>query len=132
VTAAIPTPSVIPYLLYADPARIRDFLVEAFGFTEDSTHTAPDGTVGNIQLRMGDKLLMLSSARPEMGLTTPRELTAVHAGVLTYVEDVDAHYDKARAAGAHIWYEPQDMPYGQREYGARDPENGFWCFATLL
>ena len=128
----LPTPSVIPYLLYDDPARVRDFLVGAFGFTAVSTHESPDGEVSNIELRMGDKFLMLSRARAEMGMSSPSALPAVHAGVLVYVEDVDAHFAQARSAGADIWYEPQDMPYGQREYGARDPENGFWSFATLL
>ncbi|RNL84021.1 VOC family protein [Halostreptopolyspora alba] len=128
----IPTPSVVPYLLYEDPARVRDFLVEALGFTEVATHQRPDGEIGNIELRMADKFVMLSGAQPEMGLGTPGDLAAVHAGVMVYVDDVDAHFDRAKSAGATIWYEPRDMPYGQREYGVRDPENGFWCFGTLL
>lgn len=127
----IPTPSVIPYLLYDDPGRIRDFLVDAFGFTAVSSHKDPDGVVSNIELRLGDKFLMLSRARADMGMSSPAKLPAVHAGVLVYVQDVDTHFSQARSAGADIWYEPRDMPYGQREYGARDPENGFWSFATL-
>ncbi|MBE3000724.1 VOC family protein [Nocardiopsis sp. HNM0947] len=128
----IHTPNVIPYLLYDDPARIRDFLSEALGFTEVATHRSPDGEVGNIQLRMADQFVMLSRAQPSMGMAGPGALPAVHAGVMVYVDDVDAHFEHARSAGATIWYEPQDMPYGQREYGVRDPENGFWCFGTLL
>lgn len=129
---AVPTPSVIPYLLYEDPAGVRDFLVEAFGFTEVATHRSPEGEVGNIQLRMADKFVMLSRAQAEWGLAAPGDLPAVHAGVMVYVDDVDAHFAQAKSAGATIWYEPADMPYGQREYGARDPENGFWCFGTML
>lgn len=128
----IPTPSVIPYLLYDDPVRIRDFLTEALGFTEVMTNRSPDGKVGNIQLRMADKFVMLSAAQPEVGIVAPGGLPAVHAGVMVYVDDVDAHFERAKSAGASIWYEPQDMPYGQREYGVRDPENGFWCFGTFL
>lgn len=97
-----------------------------------ATHRSPDGAVGNIALRMADKFVMLSRAQPEMGLSAPGGLAAVHAGVMVYVGDVDAHFARARAAGAAIWYEPQDTPYGQREYGVRDPEDGFWCFGTLL
>lgn len=128
----LPTPSVIPYLLYDDPAEVRDFLVEALGFTEVATSMSPAGDVGNVALRMADKFVMLSSAQPAMGMAAPGSLPAVHAGVMVYVDDVDAHYERATSAGATIWYEPQDMPYGQREYGVRDPENGFWCFGTLL
>ncbi|MGW8375006.1 VOC family protein [Streptomyces sp. ODS28] len=128
----IPTPSVIPYLLYEDPERIRDFLVDALGFTEVATHKGPDGRVGNIALRMADKYVMLSTAQPSFGMAPPGGLPALHAGVMVYVEDVDTHFAHAESAGATIWYPPQDMPYGQREYGVRDPENGFWCFGTLL
>ncbi len=48
------------------------------------------------------------------------------------VDDVDTHYAQARASGARIESEPQDMPYGQREYGARDPEGHRWWFAAPL
>jgi len=128
----IPTPSAIPYLLYEDPARIRDFLTKALGFTEVATNQSPEGEIGNIQLRMADKYVMLSRPRTRMGMTSPGALPAVHAGVMVYVDDVDAHFEQATSAGATIWYEPQDMPYGQREYGVRDPENGFWCFGELF
>ena len=46
------------------------------------------------------------------------------------VDDVDAHYARARAAGASIDGEPQDMPYGLREYGARDLEGHRWWFSS--
>jgi uncharacterized glyoxalase superfamily protein PhnB len=44
------------------------------------------------------------------------------------VDDVDAHFERRVAAGADIAYEPTDMPYGVREYGARDSEGGLWSF----
>jgi uncharacterized glyoxalase superfamily protein PhnB len=47
-----------------------------------------------------------------------------------YVTDVDAHFTRARLAGATIESEPRDMDYGQREYGAVDPEGHRWWFAT--
>jgi uncharacterized glyoxalase superfamily protein PhnB len=47
-----------------------------------------------------------------------------------HVDDVDAHYESACAAGAKIETEPQNQPYGQREYGVRDPEGHRWWFAT--
>ena len=56
--------------------------------------------------------------------------------VLTYadiqVDDVDAHYERARSAGAHFDSAPSDQPYGQREYGARDPEGHRWWFMMPL
>ena len=44
------------------------------------------------------------------------------------VEDVEAHCERSRAAGADIVYGPTDMPYGVREYAARDSEGGLWSF----
>jgi len=46
------------------------------------------------------------------------------------VDDVDAHYERARKAGAAIDSPPSEQPYGQREYAARDPEGARWYFAT--
>ncbi len=48
------------------------------------------------------------------------------------VEDVDAHHRHALAEGAEILYSPIDMPYGYREYSARDPEGGLWSFMKPL
>jgi MerR family transcriptional regulator, thiopeptide resistance regulator len=55
-----------------------------------------------------------------------------NSGLVVQVDDVDAHYQQARAAGARIDNEPVDQPYGQREYEARDPEGHRWWFATPL
>ena len=55
---------------------------------------------------------------------------AANSGLFVDVDDVDADYQRARAAGARIDSEPVDQPYGQREYGARDLEGHRWWFAT--
>jgi uncharacterized glyoxalase superfamily protein PhnB len=49
--------------------------------------------------------------------------------VHVYVDDVDAHFERARAAGATILEEPADQPYGDRRYAAEDPEGHQWFFA---
>ena len=63
-------------------------------------------------------------------LQSPRTLPAAATGLVVHVADVDAHFARARARGARIDREPADMPYGQREYGARDLEAHRWWFAT--
>ena len=52
--------------------------------------------------------------------------------VYVYVDDVDAHWARAREAGAEIAEEPNDQPYGDRRYAAEDPEGHLWYFATPL
>jgi uncharacterized glyoxalase superfamily protein PhnB len=60
----------------------------------------------------------------------PISLPAASCGLVVFIDDVDAHYMRARARGAQTEGEPKDMPYGQREYGVRDREGHRWWFAT--
>jgi uncharacterized glyoxalase superfamily protein PhnB len=63
----------------------------------------------------------------------PRGVTGKSGGgVVVHVPDVDAHHDRVRASGAEILYRPRDEPYGQREYGVRDPEGHVWWIATPI
>jgi len=64
-------------------------------------------------------------------MSAPQKATA-SSGLVVHVADVDAHYERARAAGATIDSEPRNQEYGQREYGARDREGHRWWFATPL
>jgi uncharacterized glyoxalase superfamily protein PhnB len=74
---------------------------------------------------------MLGSLKDDdLGLTSPRALTRVTQGIYVALEDVDAHYQQARAAGAEIVREPADTEYGSREYLARDLEGHLWSFGT--
>ncbi|UNS98906.1 VOC family protein [Streptomyces tubbatahanensis] len=124
-------PSICPYLFYRDPAKGFAFLLEAFGLEKRVVHKV-DGQVLNAQAGLGPYTVIVGQARTEMKLQSASELPAVHAGVMMVVDDVDAHFRHARQAGAVIEYEPQDMPYGLREYGARDLEGNLWFFASHL
>jgi len=91
-----------------------------------------DGQVVNAQAGIGPYTVIIGQARTEMKLRAASELPAAHAGVMMVVEDVDAHFRHAKEAGAVIEYGPQDMPYGLREYGARDLEGNLWFFASHI
>ena len=67
---------------------------------------------------------------PGEGYRNPKEQSGETIGLYVYVEDVDAHYERAKAAGAEITEEPVDQEYGERRYTARDPEGHKWFFAT--
>lgn len=69
---------------------------------------------------------------PEYGVASRASLGADSAGVDVTVENVDAHHAHAKAQGATIVYPPADMPYGFREYGARDLEGRLWSFMAAL
>lgn len=123
---------VIPYLIYADAEAAIDFLCEAFGFEERFRFPTPDGRVGHAELGYGDSVLMLASVAEDSNQASPRDLPAVHGSVQLYVDDVDAHYGQARAAGARITAEPADRFYGDRAYTAEDLEGHQWSFATRV
>ena len=119
---------ILPYLNYADPKPVIEFLINAFGFEQGLLLDMPDGSVGHCELQMNGETLMLSSEFPEGGLSSPKALGGVHATVLVYVDDVDAHFEHAKAAGAQIVEEPTDQFYGDRTYRALDPEGVGWEF----
>ncbi len=122
---------IYPYLAYADAPAAIDFLCRAFGFEEQMRFDMPDGRIGHAEIAMGGHVIMLASAYEEMGLASPRLLPGVHSQILVQVEDVDAHYQRAKEAGATIATEPKNQ-HGQRMYRAMDLEGHRWIFAEPL
>jgi PhnB protein len=122
---------VMPYLHYHDPNAAIDFLTKAFGFTLRFAHREA-GVVRHAQLGVGDTTFMLGPAYPDFRSAAASALPALHASIWCYVDDVDAHFARARAAGALILREPADQPYGVREYDALDQEGQEWYFCQLL
>jgi uncharacterized glyoxalase superfamily protein PhnB len=116
--------TVTPYLLYADAEAAIDFLVRAFGFRERLRYAGEDGRVNHAELVLGEGEIMLGAPGGEY--RTPEQ-----SGVMVhvYLDDVDAHFDAAREAGARIESEPKDQPYGDRSYHARDTEGHSWYFS---
>lgn len=121
---------MIPYLAYKDAPAALEFLHEAFGFEERFRLPMPDGRIGHAQMHHHGNVVMLASAYEEMGLRSPVDLPASHAQILCYVDDVDAHFERAKKAGATIVAEPEDQFHGDRTYRAMDAEGHRWMFAT--
>jgi uncharacterized glyoxalase superfamily protein PhnB len=121
---------VIPVLTYQDIAAAHDFLVRAFGFDSGGIHRTPEGHAIHGEVRAGDAAIWLHRVTAEHHLDSPLGVDVANSGLFVHVDDVDGHYQRARSAGARIDSEPVDQPYGQREYGARDPEDHRWWFAA--
>ena len=122
--------NVVPLLIYEDIAAVQRFLVKAFGFEAGVLERDDSGRVVHGEISINGTAIWLHRATGDHGLVSPRALPGVNSGVVVLVPDVDAHFERARAAGAVIEREPADQPYRQREYSARDPEGGRWYFAT--
>jgi PhnB protein len=118
---------IAPYLLYEDGAAAIDFLIKAFGF-EEVMRMEEGGVVNHAELRLGDDSIMLGD--PGADYEGPNKADHRTALVHVYVDDVDAHFGRAKAAGAEIVMEPTDQEYGDRRYDAKDPEGQLWSFAT--
>jgi len=118
---------IVPYLFYSDAPAAIDFLCKAFGFVEQFRHPMPDGKVGHAELLYEKNPMMLASVFPEGGYSNPLDLPAVHSQLYCTVDNVDAHYERAKAAGATIVAEPSDQ-YGSRKYRVIDPEGHRWVF----
>jgi PhnB protein len=121
---------IAPYLLYEDGAAAIDFLTNAFGFEETMRMTDDAGAVNHAELSLGDDSIMLGYPGPDY--KSPRKADHRSALVHVYVDDVDAHFERAKAAGAEIVMEPTDQEYGDRRYDAKDPEGQLWSFSTPL
>ena len=121
---------VIPVLTYQDIAGAHDFLVNAFGFNGGGVSRNAEGQPVHGEVRVGDATIWLHRVTPEHRLNSPLTADVANSGLFVHVDNVDAHYERARVAGAAIDSQPVDQPYGQREYGARDLEGHRWWFAT--
>jgi uncharacterized glyoxalase superfamily protein PhnB/8-oxo-dGTP pyrophosphatase MutT (NUDIX family) len=115
--------TVTPYLIVNGAARLLDFVQQAFGAEILYRMDRPDGGgIMHASFRMGDSILECSDARPEF--------PAMPTGLHVYVEDADAVYAKAMAAGATSLRAPDDKFYGDREGDVVDPCGNQWYIAT--
>lgn len=121
---------LVPYLIYADAPAAIEFLCSAFGFDERMRYPMPDGRVGHCELVYEGNKLMLASVFEGFG-DSPLHVSNVTCSFYCYVDDVDAHYARALAAGATITAEPHEE-HGMRSYRASDPEGYRWVFTTVL
>ena len=128
-----PMPSIYPRLAYRDEMAAVEFLTRAFGLVErrEARMEHPGGTLAWLEL--GDGVVMIGRAGEERhGLHSPAEAGVTTAMVNVYVHDVDAHYERAKAEGARIVTDLEDMFWGDRRYEAFDLEGHRWHFAERL
>jgi uncharacterized glyoxalase superfamily protein PhnB len=114
--------SVTPYLVLQNASAFIDFAKQALEAEERMRMPQPDGKIGHAELTIGDSVVMLSDASAEF----PPMPAMIHL----YVEDADATYKRAIAAGASSVREPADQFYGDRSAGVKDAFGNQWYFAT--
>lgn len=126
-------PSLGSGVFYRDPWAAMDWLEKAFGFERSMVITDQDGRLGHAEMRFGDGYIMPGSEWAEF-IASPASVGGKNTqSIRVQLQDgIDAHCERARAAGATIVKEPADQFYGARTYRARDPEGHVWTFAQTV
>jgi uncharacterized glyoxalase superfamily protein PhnB len=124
-------PRIFPTFRYRDASSMIDWLVKAFGFRIHARYTNDDGSVAHAQLALGSSMIMLGSVREDAyGAMVGQPGENAGKSVYVAVDDTDAAYARAKAAGATILEGPVDRDYGSRDFICRDPEGNVWSFGT--
>jgi PhnB protein len=122
--------SVTPYLIVNDGARAIDFYKQAFGAVETVRMGGPNGKIGHAEIRIGDSNVMLADESPDMGHRSAQSIGATPVSLVLYVENVDAQFKQAIAAGAKELRAVEDQFYGDRMGTLVDPFGHVWSLGT--
>ena len=125
--------TVVPALHYVDAPAAIEFLCRAFGFERKAVYEGEGGAIAHAELTLGNGMVMLGSVKDsDYGrlVVRPRDAGGVTMSIYVIVEDADAHFARAKAAGAEIAREPVTQDYGGRDYTCKDPEGNVWTFGT--
>jgi PhnB protein len=129
-----PTPEgyhqITPYLCVDDAGAAIDFYRAVFGATERMRMPDADGRIGHAELEIGDSVLMLADEYPDIGFHPPKHFGGTAVTIHTYVEDVDAVFDRAVNAGGKPLRPVENQFYGDRLGEFEDPFGHRWSVAT--
>jgi uncharacterized glyoxalase superfamily protein PhnB len=123
---------IIPTLRSRNANAAIEWLGGAFGFEAKMVVPAEGGRVAHAELVLGNGMIMLGDAETEFShlVAAPLKGQSVTQGIYVVVDDVDAHYARAKAAGAEIMLDLKTQDYGGRDYTCRDLEGHVWMFGT--
>lgn len=126
-------PTLASAIFYRDPKAALKFLEQAFGFELFMLIEDQDGNLAHSEMRSGDSILMVGSEWTD-DCRSPASVGGKNTQLIhVHVEtDVDAHCERARAAGMQILMEPTDQFYGDRSYRCKDPEGHIWSVAQTV
>lgn len=124
--------SITPYLSIDGAAAAIDLYKKAFGAKELFRMPAPDGRIGHAELQIGDSRFMLADEYPEMNFRGPKFLGGTPVMLHMYVEDVDAMFARAVAAGMEVTRPLRNEFYGDRTATLKDPFGHSWSIGTHI
>ena len=123
-----PDSTIVPILVYEDVAEAIEWLCRVFGFAERLRATR-GGVVIHAQLIFGDGAVIIGR---QGGPFRAPQSDDVSAYVHVTVDDVTRHFEHSKQCGARIVEAPQDMPFGERQYTAKDCAGHRWTFSEHI
>ena len=131
MTSTIPAGlhSITPHIVVPDADAAASWYARALDAHERERITLPDGTVMTLELRFGDSSVMVASEFPDMGILSPLSIGGTATVLQLYVEDVDALWERAVAAGAEVRHPLQEVFWGDRHGQLSDPFGHRWNLA---
>ena len=118
------TQTIFPCLTFKDAKASFAWLDSALGAERLAAHEDDEGRVVHAELRIGESTIMAGDERAGSRATPPGASV-----IYVVVDDTDAAYERARAAGADVT-EPVDRDYGSREITLTDPDGNRWTIGT--
>lgn len=120
-------------VFYRDPRAALIWLQKTFGFEPSMVVSDAAGGLVHAEMRFGEGYIIVDSEWAGH-IASPASIGGrnTQSVYVRLEEDIDAHCDRARAAGAEIVEEPADHFYGERQYRARDPEGHVWTFTRTV
>jgi predicted enzyme related to lactoylglutathione lyase len=121
---SVPPDTILPHVSYSDVAEAAGWLSRTFGFQEHYRYGEP---VSGAQVHLGNAWIMLERARE--GSVSPAQLGYGTQSLTVFVDDVETHFQRAKAAGAKIVEELHETEYGELQYGVQDFAGHHWLFS---
>jgi len=121
---SVPANTILSHVVYQDLPAAIDWLIRTFGFVEHFRYGEP---ITGAQLHIGDAYIMVKQAKP--GESSPARLGFGTQSLTIFVEDVEAHFQRAKSAGARIVEDLHETEYGEFQYGVEDLDGHHWLFS---
>lgn len=122
--------TITPYLTARNASEAIEFYKTAFDATEVGRLVMPDGGIAHAEIKIGDSNIMIAEESEDWGNLSPQTLNGSPVNLCFYVEDVDAVFAQALAAGATTKVEIEDQFYGDRSGTLTDSYGHIWTIMT--
>lgn len=121
---SVPADVILPHIIYQDLDAAVEWLKRVFGFEEHYRYGEP---VSGAQLHLGNAWIMVNAAKK--GEASPTKLGYGTQCLTIFLQDVEGHYERAKAAGAKILEHPHETIYGEWQYAVEDLDGHRWLFS---